>query len=142
MLLTGRGTAAQWHTQTRTAKSEVLRKLYPHELQVEVHPSDARRLGLAAGAWVVVESRRGRVEARAFVTPTVPTGHVFLPMHDPAVNLLTFPAFDPYSRQPAYKACAVRLRPRERDRRDVASKPAGIRGRIGRLVSLVLPHSE
>ena len=26
-LLTGRGSAAQWHTQTRTAKSDVLRKL-------------------------------------------------------------------------------------------------------------------
>ena len=29
VLLTGRGSAAQWHTQTRTAKSAVLRKLYP-----------------------------------------------------------------------------------------------------------------
>lgn len=30
-----------------------------------------------------------------------------MPMHYEAVNRLTFPAFDPYSRQPAYKACAV-----------------------------------
>jgi len=30
-------------------------------------------------------------------------------MHDPTMNRLTFAAFDPYSRQPAYKACAVRV---------------------------------
>src|SRR5205085_7250283 len=32
VLLTGRGSAAQWHTQTRTAKSAILRKLGPTEL--------------------------------------------------------------------------------------------------------------
>ena len=37
LLLTGRGTSAQWHTQTRTAKSDVLRRLYP-EPEVEVGP--------------------------------------------------------------------------------------------------------
>ncbi len=30
-----------------------------------------------------------------------------MPMHYPEANRLTFPAFDPYSRQPSYKACAV-----------------------------------
>jgi assimilatory nitrate reductase catalytic subunit len=111
VLLTGRGSAAQWHTQTRTSKSAVLRKLYPKRLHVEIHPDDARELGVQAGRTVVVESRRGRVEARAFVTPTIPRGRVFLPMHDEATNRLTLAAFDPESRQPAYKACAVRVRP-------------------------------
>jgi assimilatory nitrate reductase catalytic subunit len=32
LLLTGRGSVAQWHTQTRTAKSAVLRKLYPQKV--------------------------------------------------------------------------------------------------------------
>ena len=68
---------------------------------------------------VIVESRRGQVRARAFVSPTVPRGQVFLPMHDAATNRLTFADFDPYSRQPAYKACAVR-RPARRRRRRVA----------------------
>ena len=31
LLLTGRGSSSQWHTQTRTGKSAVLRKLYPEE---------------------------------------------------------------------------------------------------------------
>ena len=110
LLLTGRGSASQWHTQTRTAKSDVLRKLYPSTPHLEIHPADAEALGVSAGQSVVVESRRGRARAGAFVSPTVPRGQVFLPMHDPAANRLTFADFDPYSRQPSYKACAVRVR--------------------------------
>jgi anaerobic selenocysteine-containing dehydrogenase len=110
-LLTGRGSAAQWHTQTRTAKSDVLRKLYPRDLPVEINPADASALGVKPGQWVAVESRRGRLRARAFVTPTVQRGHLFLPMHDEATNRLTEAVFDPYSRQPSYKACAVRVGP-------------------------------
>ena len=36
VLLTGRGTSAQWHTQTRTGKSDVLRKLHPKNIYVEI----------------------------------------------------------------------------------------------------------
>jgi assimilatory nitrate reductase catalytic subunit len=32
-------------------------------------------------------------------------------MHYSATNKLTLAVFDPYSRQPAYKACAVRVQP-------------------------------
>jgi assimilatory nitrate reductase catalytic subunit len=109
-LLTGRGSAAQWHTQTRTAKSDVLRKLHPRDPYVEINPVDAIALGLTPGGWVVVESRRGSAVVRAFVTPTIPAGQIFLPMHDGSTNLLTLAAFDPESRQPAYKACAARVR--------------------------------
>jgi len=109
-LLTGRGSASQWHTQTRTAKSAVLRKLYPAALHAEIHPADAALAGVGPGQAVVVESRRGKARASAFVSPSVPRGQVFLPMHDPATNRLTFAEFDPYSRQPAYKGCAVRIR--------------------------------
>jgi assimilatory nitrate reductase catalytic subunit len=110
LLLTGRGSASQWHTQTRTAKSDVLRKLYPKQLHVEIAPEDATRLGIHSEDWVVVESRRDKVQARAFVAPLVPTGSIFLPMHDETTNRLTLSSFDPYSRQPSYKACAVRIR--------------------------------
>ena len=110
-LLTGRGTSSQWHTQTRTGKSRVLRKLYPNAPYVELSPRDAADLGLRANAWVIVRSQRGQVRARAFVSHVVQPGQVFMPMHDAATNQLTFAAFDPYSRQPSYKACAVRIEP-------------------------------
>jgi anaerobic selenocysteine-containing dehydrogenase len=111
LLLTGRGTSAQWHTQTRTAKSPVLRRLYPENIYAEINPEDAARAGIKPDSMVEIASRRGKVEARAFVTSTVGTGQVFIPMHYANANQLTYPAFDPYSRQPSYKACAVAVRP-------------------------------
>jgi assimilatory nitrate reductase catalytic subunit len=109
LLLTGRGSVSQWHTQTRTRQSAVLRKLYPHQPYVELHPEDAARLSIRAGDLVLVESRRGRIEVRAVITRAVQTGQVFIPMHYEAVNQLTLPHFDPHSRQPSYKDCAVRV---------------------------------
>jgi anaerobic selenocysteine-containing dehydrogenase len=110
VLLTGRGSTSQWHTQTRTGRSDVLRELYPHDCYVEVHPDDAATLGLASGDVVRVESRRGSLDATTFVTAVVQPGHVFVPMHYATTNQLTYPAVDPHSRQPSYKYCAVRIR--------------------------------
>jgi len=109
VLLTGRGSAAQWHTQTRTEKSAVLRKLYPESIYVEINPADARELRVSPNEWVLVESQRGRIRAKAFITQLVQPGHVFVPMHYATANQLTDAVFDPYSRQPSYKACAVRV---------------------------------
>jgi assimilatory nitrate reductase catalytic subunit len=111
ILLTGRGTAAQWHTQTRTNKSAVLRKLSPQNAYIEINPADARKLKITQNQLVAVESQRGRIEARAFVSAVVRPGQVFIPMHYETVNRLTDAVFDPYSRQPSYKACAVRVGP-------------------------------
>jgi assimilatory nitrate reductase catalytic subunit len=44
------------------------------------------------------------------VTRGVQPSQIFIPMHYARTNQLTFPAFDPDSRQPAYKACAVAIR--------------------------------
>jgi assimilatory nitrate reductase catalytic subunit len=110
-LLTGRGTSSQWHTQTRTAKSDVLRKLYPTAIYVEINPRDAEQLGIASNTLVSIASRRARITATAFVTPVVQPGQVFVPMHYAITNQLTYPCVDPYSRQPSYKACAVSVRP-------------------------------
>ena len=71
LLLTGRGSAAQWHTGTRTEKSAVLRKLRPAGVYVEINPLDAERLGIAPGVSVSVSSRRGSVP-----------GHCFCHLHD------------------------------------------------------------
>lgn len=109
LLLTGRGTASQWHTQTRTSKSAVLRKLYPQSIYLEINHMDARRAGIRPNSQVEIRSRRGSLLATAILTPSVPEGQVFLPMHYVETNRLTDPVFDPYSKQPAYKACAVNV---------------------------------
>jgi assimilatory nitrate reductase catalytic subunit len=111
LLLTGRGTSSQWHTQTRTGKSAVLKKLCPDHIYVEINPLDAKALGIEADQKVLVSSRRADVTATAFITNTVQAGQLFIPMHYPPANALTFSAVDPHSRQPAYKACAVRVTP-------------------------------
>ena len=109
LLLTGRGSSSQWHTQTRTKHSQVLKRLAAHEVYVEISATDASSLRVATHEFVQVTSRRGTVRARAFVSNTVRVGEVFMPMHYETVNILTFGAFDPYSRQPAFKACAVKI---------------------------------
>ena len=109
VLLTGRGSSAQWHTQTRTGKSAVLNKLAPQAVYVEINPDDARRLGIRPHEWIRIESQRGSIRARSFATPTIQPGQVFVPMHSEAANQLTDAVFDPYSRQPSYKACAVNI---------------------------------
>src|SRR4029077_12549252 len=67
ILLTDRGSVSQWHTQTRTNKSAVLRKLYPANLYVEINPHDARALGVKPNEVVYVESQRGSIQAKVFI---------------------------------------------------------------------------
>ena len=107
VLLTGRGSTAQWHTQTRTGKSAILKKMYPSEVYVEINPDDAERLGLKHSEWVWVITRRARVRAMASITPAVRQGQIFMSMHYEETNKLTLASFDPYSRQPSYKICAA-----------------------------------
>ena len=109
LLLTGRGSSAQWHTGSRTDKSAILRKLAARAHALEINPVDAAALGIASGQRVSIISRRGEAHAIAFVTSTVAPGQIYMAMHDPEVNRLTLPVFDPHSRQPGYKACAVRV---------------------------------
>jgi len=109
ILLTGRGTSAQWHTQSRTAKSAILRKLHPKQCWVEIHPQDAQRAKIKDGDMAQITSRRGSMQALARLTATVQRGQVFLPMHYAEVNTLTLNVVDPVSRQPSYKHCAVKV---------------------------------
>lgn len=109
ILMTGRGTSAQWHTETRTGKSAILSKMAPGELMLDLNEQDATALGVQDGDLVNVVSRRAGLTARARLTPCVKPGEAYLPMHDSRVNQLTHASFDPHSRQPSYKHSAVRV---------------------------------
>jgi formate dehydrogenase alpha subunit len=100
-----------WHGGTLTRRVQGLLELAPR-LEVAVHPSDARRLGVGDGAALRVVSRRGELTAYARLTEAVRPGAVFVPfvkLGDSAANFLTNSAFDPSSKIPEYKVCAVRL---------------------------------
>ena len=109
MLLTGRGTSAQWHTNTRTGKSDVLRKLYPANAYRGDQSCRCDRIGIEPNSKVSVISRRAKVVCTAFVTAGVRAGQIFIPMHYGITNRLTRAEFNPHSRQPSYKHCAVRV---------------------------------
>ncbi|MBD2104130.1 nitrate reductase [Leptolyngbya sp. FACHB-261] len=116
VLTTGR-LYGHWHTQTRTGRTEKLRQMYPHPL-LEVHPRDARALGVKDQDWLEVRSRRGVARFRVLVTKAIAPGTVFVPMHWGALwaeqaeaNALTHAEACPDSQQPELKACAVQLVP-------------------------------
>ena len=112
MLNTGR-TVEHWHTRTKTGRIPILEGLSP-EAWVEMHPTDAARLGVRGGDWVRVASTRGAVEQiRVRVTAIGRPGEVFIPFHwdERCVNRLTDDQFDPISREPNYKQCAVKVEP-------------------------------
>ncbi len=109
-LLTGRGSTAAWHTQTRTGRSPLLRRLMPADLLLDINPVDAAALGITSADEVEVTSAWGSVRCRVQVGDTVQAGQVFLPMHDVSTNLLTHPVVDPISRQPSYKDTPVAVR--------------------------------
>jgi len=83
---------------------------------LEMHPDDARRLGLEDGQWVTVRSRRGSLVTRLMVTEDIRPGVVFLCYSYPEVlpvNRLTLDAYDPVSGVTEFKAAAVRVEPAE-----------------------------
>ncbi|MEO6629799.1 MAG: nitrate reductase [Aquihabitans sp.] len=112
VLNTGR-TVEHWHTRTKTGRIAVLENLAP-EAWIEVNPRDAESLNIRGGERVRVSSSRGVVDSiRVRVTAIVRPGEVFIPFHweDRCANRLTDDQFDPVSREPNYKQCAVNIEP-------------------------------
>ena len=109
ILSTGR-VLYHWHGGEMTRRARGLLEVYSQAL-VEVNPDDAERLGLNGHRRVRVASRRGSLEAEAWVTDRVPPGMVYTNFHFPEapVNELTIAALDPIAKIPEYKVCAVRV---------------------------------
>ena len=117
---TGR-TVEHWHTRTKTANVPILERLSPHAW-LEMNPVDASSLGVNAHDRVDIVSRRNRVSGVVVrLTEIVAPGQLFMPFHYPEQNsnLVTQDAFDPISREPNYKQCAVRV---ERTSKQVGAK--------------------
>jgi formate dehydrogenase major subunit/formate dehydrogenase alpha subunit len=109
ILSTGR-VLYHWHGGAMTRRAKGLMEVYGQSL-VEVNPDDAERLGLNGNKRVRITSRRGNVEAEAWVTDRVPPGMVYANFHFPETptNVLTIAALDPVAKIPEYKVCAVKI---------------------------------
>jgi len=110
VLTTGRD-YFHYHTGTMTRRIGILDREVP-AARVEIHPDDAKRLGIRNQDMVEITSRRGSVKARAEVTPAVPPRVVFstFHFHESPINALTNGALDPTAKIPEYKGCAVKVR--------------------------------
>ncbi len=107
-LNTGR-VVEHWHTRTKTGKIGNINKFSPTPY-MEINPAAAERLGLRPMDYACVASRRSSTVVLVMLTQRVAPNAVFIPMHYyDCVNRLTLGLLDPYSRQPAYKQCAVRI---------------------------------
>lgn len=110
ILNTGR-TVEHWHTRTKTARVEQLHAMVPNAW-LEMNPADAKRLRLNSHDRVTVVSRRSRVaNLELRITAIIAPGQLFMPFHfsETNSNLVTLGAFDPISREPNFKQCAVRV---------------------------------
>jgi predicted molibdopterin-dependent oxidoreductase YjgC len=78
---------------------------------LEIHPTDAERIGITSGEEVKIASRRGEITAKAWITDRVGEGLVFMPFHfiECNANVLTNPAQDPVCKIPELKVCAVKV---------------------------------
>lgn len=108
-LTTGR-ILQHYHTRSLTGRVTGLEQLAPEE-RVEIHPDDAAKLGVKDGDWLHISSRRGQVDARAWITDRVGHGVVFMTFHyaEALTNALTNTAVDPIAKIPELKVCAVKV---------------------------------
>lgn len=110
MILTTGRVLYHWHGGEMTRRAAGLMAVYNRSL-IEVNPDDAAHLGLNGNRLVRVTSRRGSIEAEAWITDRVPPGMVFANFHFPeaSANELTLAELDPVAKIPEYKVCAVKV---------------------------------
>ncbi|MDA5556826.1 formate dehydrogenase subunit alpha [Shimia sp. MMG029] len=109
VLITGRQ-LEHWHTGSMTRRASTLDALEP-EANCSLHPATLRKLGVEAGDYVRLSTRRGSVTVMARADRAVAEDNVFLPFAyvEAAANILTNAALDPYGKIPEFKFSALRV---------------------------------
>ncbi len=98
-----------WHTATMTGSVKALRRAN-YQSVAEIHPDDANALQVDTGDDIRITSRRGYEVFPVKVTESSSQGTIFVHMHDPnkMCNKITIDAYDPGSKEPEFKICAVK----------------------------------
>jgi formate dehydrogenase major subunit len=109
ILSTGRQ-LEHWHTGSMTRRASVLDALEPAAV-AQVSRGTLAKLGIKAGDFVRVSTRRGEIVLSARQDDAVPDGVIFIPFAyvEAAANLLTNPALDPFGKIPEFKFCAAKI---------------------------------
>jgi ferredoxin-nitrate reductase len=107
ILLTGR-TRDQWHTGTKTNLPRTLLK-YKKLNFCEIHPDDAKELGINDGDAIKVISARGEITTEALITENINPKTLFIPISNRDINYLTHDLLDRESFEPDYNHSAVKV---------------------------------
>ncbi|MEH2921325.1 formate dehydrogenase subunit alpha [Samsonia erythrinae] len=97
--------------RSMTGNCAALQTLADEPGRVQMHPADAKRLGISDGQLVWISSRRGKVISRADISERINEGAVYMTYQwwVGACNELTQDNLDPISKTPETKYCAVRI---------------------------------
>jgi formate dehydrogenase major subunit len=108
IMTTGR-VLEQFHTGTMSRKTVGLNNIAGPMVMISVE--DAEQLGIDNSETVRISTRRGSIEAPAFVTKRIGKGVIYIPFHykEAPANRLTNPALDPAAKIPEYKVCAAKV---------------------------------
>ena len=117
---TGRGSVGQWHTQSRTKEVQFVEDVSAAEAYLFMNPRTAECCRIQENDWVRVYSVNGQNALfRVRVSDRVGEQELYAPIHYIECNRLTPSVYDPYSKEPSYKATPVRF---EKEHEKMAGK--------------------
>ncbi len=110
VLNTGRGSVGQWHTQSRTKEVKFVEDVSLKKAYLYMNTGLAQDMGIGEMEEIQVFSVNGQNARFAVkITDHVQYGELYAPIHYIECNKLTPSLYDPYSKEPSYKATPVRF---------------------------------
>lgn len=110
MFNTGRGSVGQWHTQSRTKEVKFVEDVSLKKAYLYMNTKLAEENKIHEMEKIRVYSANGQnAEFFVKITDNVQYGEFYAPIHYIECNKLTPSIYDPYSKEPSYKATPVRF---------------------------------
>ena len=110
VLNTGRGSVGQWHTQSRTKEVKFVEDVSAKKAYLYMNTELAKEKGIREMDEIRVYSVNGRDAVFSVkITDNVQYEELYAPIHYIECNKLTPSVYDPYSKEPSYKATPVRF---------------------------------
>lgn len=107
---TGRGSVGQWHTQSRTREVRFIEDVTSKQAYVYMNKEEAKKYEIKDNDLVRIYSINGHNAVfQVLLTDTVKPAEIFAPIHYVECNKLTPSIYDPYSKEPSYKATPIRF---------------------------------
>ena len=120
---TGRGSVGQWHTQSRTSEVQFIGDVSAREAYLFMNPGTAAAYDLQENDRILVHSVNGeKAGFQVRISDQVREKELYAPIHYIECNKLTPSVYDPYSKEPSYKATPVWFEKMEGGNADVPDK--------------------